>query len=202
MTGGAGPSSSGPSTPVGANAACAACKYQRRKCASDCPLAPYFPPDQPKRFLNVHRLFGVSSILRILRQVDVDKREDTVKSIVYEADTREKDPVHGCLGIIHLLQNQVNKLKDELAIARDQLYLLEQQHASSILHHSFGHQHPGSQANYHYHLQSQQYNPNTSHQAGGHGSFQGIFHDVVPGQLMSYQDSRASSQVVYHDHGR
>lgn len=194
MTGGAGPSA-GPSPP-GANAACAACKYQRRKCAADCPLAPYFPPDQPKRFLNVHRLFGVSSILRLLRQVDPDKREDTVKSIVYEADTRETDPVHGCLGIIHLLQNQINKLKDELSIARDQLYLLEQQHASSILQQSYGHHHPGSQANYHYHHLQSQYNASTSHQ-GGHGSF----HDAVPGQIMTYQDSRAS-HAAYHDHAR
>lgn len=195
MTGGAGPSSSGP-PPVGANAACAACKYQRRKCAADCPLAPYFPPDQPKRFLNVHRLFGVSSILRILRQVDPDKREDTVKSIVYEADTREKDPVHGCLGIIHLLQSQVNKLKDELLVARDHLYLLEQQHATSILQQSYGHPHPGGQANYHYHHIPSQYNASTSHQ-GGHGNF----HDPVPGHLMTYQDSRAS-HGAYHDHAR
>jgi len=194
MTGGAGPSSG--LSQVGANAACAACKYQRRKCAADCPLAPYFPPDHPKRFLNVHRLFGVSSILRILRQVDPDKREDTVKSIVYEADTREKDPVHGCLGIIHLLQNQVNKLKDELALARDQLYLMEQQHASSILHQTYGHQHPGSQANYHYHHLQSPYSASTSHQ-GGHGSF----HDPVPGHLMTYQDSRAS-HAAYHDHAR
>jgi len=95
-------------------------------------LSPYFPPDQPKRFQNVHRLFGVSNILRILKHVDPSKREDTVKSIAYEADTREKDPVHGCLGVITILQNQVSKLKDELAVARDQLYLL--QHQTSLLH--------------------------------------------------------------------
>lgn len=112
----------------GTSTACAACKYQRRKCTPDCPLSPYFPPDQPKRFQNVHKLFGVSNILRILKHVDPSKREDTVKSIAYEADTREKDPVHGCLGVITILQNQVSKLKDELAVAREQLYLLQQQH--------------------------------------------------------------------------
>lgn len=112
----------------GTNTACAACKYQRRKCTPDCPLSPYFPPDQPKRFQNVHKLFGVSNILRILKHVDPSKREDTVKSIAYEADTREKDPVHGCLGVITILQNQVSKLKEELAMAREQLYLLQQQH--------------------------------------------------------------------------
>jgi hypothetical protein len=114
------------------NTACAACKYQRRKCTADCPLSPYFPPDQPKRFQNVHKLFGVSNILRILKHVDPSKREDAVKSIAYEADTREKDPVHGCLGVITILQNQVSKLKDELAVARDQLYLLQHHHHHNL----------------------------------------------------------------------
>jgi hypothetical protein len=89
-------------------------------------LSPYFPADQPKRFANVHKLFGVSNTLRILKHVDPSQREDTVKSIAYEADTREKDPVHGCLGVIIMLQNQVSKLKDELAMAREQLYMLQQ----------------------------------------------------------------------------
>ncbi|KAH9570631.1 hypothetical protein CY35_02G050400 [Sphagnum magellanicum] len=110
--------------------ACAACKYQRRKCMPDCPLSPYFPADQPRRFANVHKLFGVSNTLRILKHVDPSKREDTVKSIAYEADMRDKDPVHGCLGVIAMLQNQVLNLKDELAIAHEQLYLLQQQQQS------------------------------------------------------------------------
>jgi len=77
----------------------------------------------------VHKLFGVSNILRILKHVEPSKREDTVKSIAYEADTREKDPVHGCLGVITVLQNQVAKLKEELQAAREQLYLIEHQQA-------------------------------------------------------------------------
>ncbi|MCO5581689.1 hypothetical protein L7F22_035578 [Adiantum nelumboides] len=69
------------------------------------PLAPYFPPDQPKQFLNVHRLFGVSNILRILRQVSPPLKADAIKSIVYEADAWERDHVQGCLGLISFLQN-------------------------------------------------------------------------------------------------
>eukprot|EP00250_Pteridium_aquilinum_P002817 c13043_g1_i1 orf=1-810(-) len=105
--------------------ACAACKYQRRKCSPDCPLAPYFPPDQPKQFLNVHRLFGVSNVLRILRQVDPAMKADTIKSIVYEADAWERDPVHGCLGLISILQSQVEALKSEVDRARNEILLIE-----------------------------------------------------------------------------
>ncbi|XP_057812862.2 LOB domain-containing protein 27 isoform X2 [Cryptomeria japonica] len=111
----------------GTGQACAACKYQRRKCSPDCPLAPYFPPDQPKQFLNVHKLFGVSNILRILRQVNDTQKSDAMKSIIYQANAREKDPVHGCFGIIVLLHAQVERLKEELEIVRSQLMVCEQQ---------------------------------------------------------------------------
>lgn len=107
--------------------ACAACKYQRRKCSPECPLAPYFPPDQPKQFLNVHRLYGVSNTLRILKQVDPSKKNDAMKSIVYEADAWEKDPVHGCFGVISFLQSQVEMLREELQFVRNQLHILQQQ---------------------------------------------------------------------------
>ncbi|XP_057812856.1 protein ASYMMETRIC LEAVES 2 isoform X1 [Cryptomeria japonica] len=111
----------------GTGQACAACKYQRRKCSPDCPLAPYFPPDQPKQFLNVHKLFGVSNILRILRQLDDTQRSDAMKSIIYQANAREKDPVHGCFGIIVMLQAQVERLKEEIEIVRSQMMVMEQQ---------------------------------------------------------------------------
>ncbi|KAH7299179.1 hypothetical protein KP509_25G076300 [Ceratopteris richardii] len=101
--------------------ACAACKFQRRKCHPECPLAPYFPPDQPRQFMNVHKLYGVSNTLRILKQVDPSKRHDAMKSILYEADARDRDPVHGCYGIITLLQTQAEILREELEYVRLQL---------------------------------------------------------------------------------
>ncbi|KAH6558758.1 hypothetical protein KP509_1Z047200 [Ceratopteris richardii] len=107
--------------------ACAACKFQRRKCSPDCPLAPYFPAEQPKQFLNVHKLYGVSNTLRILKQVDPLKRNDAMKSILYEANARDRDPVHGCFGIIVFLQNQADMLREELAYVRAQIHVLEQQ---------------------------------------------------------------------------
>ncbi|KAI5077773.1 hypothetical protein GOP47_0007597 [Adiantum capillus-veneris] len=107
--------------------ACAACKFQRRKCLPDCPLAPYFPADQPKQFLNVHKLYGVSNTLRILKQVDPSKREDAMKSILYEAAAWDRDPVHGCYGIITLLQAQAEMLREELDYVRTQLRIHQQQ---------------------------------------------------------------------------
>jgi len=48
---------------------CAACKNQRRKCAQDCVLAPYFPATDPQRYACVQRVFGASNVARML-QVD------------------------------------------------------------------------------------------------------------------------------------
>ncbi|KAJ9701997.1 hypothetical protein PVL29_003973 [Vitis rotundifolia] len=49
--------------------ACAACKYQRRKCKPDCPLAPFFPSHDKERFRNVHRLFGVANVTKTLQEI-------------------------------------------------------------------------------------------------------------------------------------
>ncbi|KAL4184792.1 hypothetical protein AMTRI_Chr10g2870 [Amborella trichopoda] len=47
------------------NPACASCRYQRRKCTSDSPMAPFFPPDSMSDFLNIQRLFGVNNVIKL-----------------------------------------------------------------------------------------------------------------------------------------
>ncbi|CAK9867460.1 unnamed protein product [Sphagnum jensenii] len=100
---------------------CAACKFLRRKCTSECVFAPYFPPDQPQKFANVHKIFGASNISKLLNELSPHQREDAVNSLAYEADARVKDPVYGCVGAISLLQRQVAQLQNELAIAHSDL---------------------------------------------------------------------------------
>lgn len=46
---------------------CAACKYLRRRCAPGCVLAPYFPASQPRRYADVHAVFGTSNVTRVLQ---------------------------------------------------------------------------------------------------------------------------------------
>ncbi|KAL2499991.1 LOB domain-containing protein [Abeliophyllum distichum] len=112
----------------GTSPACAACKYQRRKCLSDCPLAPYFPANQSKIFQNVHRLFGVSNITKILGNLETkDQKEDAMKSIIYESDMRERFPVHGCSYIICQLRLQLQHAIDELRYVYAQLEIYRQQ---------------------------------------------------------------------------
>lgn len=100
---------------------CAACKHQRHKCKAGCILAPYFPPDQPRRFRNALRLFGVKNILRILKEAGPEKRDDCMGTIIYESDARADRPVHGCRGIIGELNDRLSLEATELATVRQLL---------------------------------------------------------------------------------
>lgn len=51
---------------------CAACKLLRRKCAAgDCVFAPHFPPHDPSKFANVHKVFGASNVNKMLQVRDL-----------------------------------------------------------------------------------------------------------------------------------
>ncbi|KAL2234799.1 UNVERIFIED_CONTAM: LOB domain-containing protein 22 [Sesamum indicum] len=108
---------------VSTTQACAACKYQRRKCASDCILAPYFPHDRQRQFLNAHRLFGVSNIVKIIRHLDPPARDHAMRTIIFQSEARAADPVGGCYRIIRELEQQISLVKAELEIVLHQLTL-------------------------------------------------------------------------------
>ncbi|CAN4079204.1 unnamed protein product [Withania somnifera] len=96
------------------NPPCAACKFLRRKCLPGCIFAPYFPPEEPQKFSNVHKIFGASNVSKLLNEIQPQQREDAVNSLAYEAEARMKDPVYGCVGAISVLQRQVIRLQKEL----------------------------------------------------------------------------------------
>ncbi|KAJ3708235.1 hypothetical protein LUZ61_011940 [Rhynchospora tenuis] len=100
---------------------CAACKFLRRKCQPDCVFAPYFPPDNPTKFQNVHKVFGASNVTKLLNDLQPYQREDAVNSLAYEADMRLRDPVYGCVGVISVLQHELRQLQLDLLRARAEL---------------------------------------------------------------------------------
>ncbi|XP_043692752.1 LOB domain-containing protein 1-like [Telopea speciosissima] len=100
---------------------CGACKTLRRGCVPRCVLAPYFPPNQPLKFLAVHRVFGASNVVKILQELPESQKADAVDSLVYEAVARIKDPVHGCAGEVCRLQKLVRQLQMQLATAQAQV---------------------------------------------------------------------------------
>ncbi|KAF7033355.1 hypothetical protein CFC21_044462 [Triticum aestivum] len=114
------------------NQACAACKYQRRKCNPDCPLAPYFPADQQRRFLNAHRLFGVSNILKTLRRLKPELCDSAMQTLIYQAEMRAMDPVGGCCRMIIDLEHTSELLSAELAALQQHLDMCRQAAASGV----------------------------------------------------------------------
>ncbi|XP_040985680.1 LOB domain-containing protein 25-like [Juglans microcarpa x Juglans regia] len=103
------------------NSPCAACKFLRRKCMPGCIFAPYFPPEEPQKFANVHKIFGASNVTKLLNELLPHQREDAVNSLAYEAEARVRDPVYGCVGAISFLQRQVQRLQKELEEANADL---------------------------------------------------------------------------------
>ncbi|KAJ0692461.1 putative transcription factor AS2-LOB family [Helianthus annuus] len=103
------------------NSPCAACKFLRRKCTQECVFAPYFPPDQPQKFANVHKVFGASNVSKILNELNTTQREDAVNSLAYEADARLRDPVYGCVGLISVLQHRLKQVQKDLHEAKIEL---------------------------------------------------------------------------------
>ncbi|XP_057975535.1 LOB domain-containing protein 36 [Malania oleifera] len=100
---------------------CAACKFLRRKCTQECVFAPYFPPDNPQKFANVHKVFGASNVSKLLNELSASQREDAVNSLAYEAEFRLRDPVYGCVGLISILQQKLKDVQADLLNAKKEL---------------------------------------------------------------------------------
>ncbi|XVF15605.1 hypothetical protein REPUB_Repub09cG0168700 [Reevesia pubescens] len=103
------------------NSPCAACKFLRRKCTQECVFAPYFPPDNPLKFSNVHKVFGASNVAKLLNELNPAQREDAVNSLAYEAEARLRDPVYGCVGLISILQHRLKQMQHDLSNAKKEL---------------------------------------------------------------------------------
>lgn len=100
------PSSSG--VGGGGSGPCGACKFLRRKCVAGCIFAPYFDSEQgAAHFAAVHKVFGASNVSKLLNHVPEHKRPDAVVCICFEAQSRLRDPVYGCVSHIVSLQQQV-----------------------------------------------------------------------------------------------
>ncbi|XP_047334101.1 LOB domain-containing protein 16-like [Impatiens glandulifera] len=113
---------------------CGACKFLRRKCASDCVFAPYFCSDQgPARFAAIHKVFGASNVSKLLMRVPPAERYETVVTIAYEAQARIQDPVYGCVGHVFALQQQVAYLQAQIMQFKAQmLQNIENNHDQQI----------------------------------------------------------------------
>ncbi|GJN04027.1 hypothetical protein PR202_ga21536 [Eleusine coracana subsp. coracana] len=107
---------------LGSSRRCAACKYLRRRCdPGGCVLAPYFPASRPRRYADVHAVFGTSNVTRLLQGLPVQERGRAADAMAAEAQWRVRDPVYGSAGIIDRLQQQISAAQRDLATTRAEL---------------------------------------------------------------------------------
>ncbi|GLT75443.1 hypothetical protein SLA2020_471680 [Shorea laevis] len=100
---------------TGLGSSCGACKFLRRKCASECVFAPYFCYDEAAdHFAAVHKVFGASNVSKLLLHLPIHNRRDAALTVAYEALARMRDPIYGCVAHIFALQQQVAHLQEEI----------------------------------------------------------------------------------------
>ncbi|URE15303.1 hypothetical protein MUK42_10394 [Musa troglodytarum] len=102
-------------------ASCAACRFMRRRCQPECVFASGFPASNMVRFELVHRVFGASIVQRLLAQLRPEQRPEAADSLVYEADARVRDPIHGCVRYMHQLQDEWQQIQRQLHDAKKEL---------------------------------------------------------------------------------
>ncbi|CAF1909879.1 hypothetical protein Bca4012_050156 [Brassica carinata] len=100
--------------------ACAACKYQRKKCTEHCILARYFPQEKQNQFLNAHKLFGVSNITKFIKGVEECQRDIAMNNLIFHANARARDPVWGVCKIMLDLKHQIACTQAELNLVHHQ----------------------------------------------------------------------------------
>ena len=65
----------------------------------------------------------------------MQQRGDAVSSMVYEANARVRDPVYGCVGAISSLQQQINVLQTQLALAQAEVVHLKVRQNACLSNH-------------------------------------------------------------------
>ncbi|KAB2618364.1 LOB domain-containing protein 22-like [Pyrus ussuriensis x Pyrus communis] len=94
--------------------ACAACKYQRRKCNQTCELAAYFPASRFVEFVNAQHMFGMSNIEKIIATVEPDQRPAAAVTILFEGNIWRNNPSVGCLVVTRFVLERVDFYEKEL----------------------------------------------------------------------------------------
>ncbi|CBI31503.3 unnamed protein product, partial [Vitis vinifera] len=79
------------------------------------------------KFINAHKIYGASNIVKCLQELPESKRADAVSSMVYEANARIRDPVYGCAGAISHLLKRLNDVQAELAMTQAEILIMQSQ---------------------------------------------------------------------------
>ncbi|KAL0330703.1 UNVERIFIED_CONTAM: LOB domain-containing protein 6 [Sesamum angustifolium] len=105
----------------GPNDACLLCKLQNRICPPSCSMSLLFGEDKKGEVLNVHRLFRGGYIVKTLETVPHHQRQDAIRSLIFEANMREADPVGGCHCLIRAMERRLHFCCSQLELVLKKL---------------------------------------------------------------------------------
>ncbi|EOA25215.1 hypothetical protein CARUB_v10018528mg, partial [Capsella rubella] len=97
-------------------------------CIEECVFAPYLPGNKPEKYATLSKVFNMSNIAKIVMSIEPSQKQACVDSFCFEAETRIRDPVMGCVGVIRKLERQLQDLKLKLKIAKKELAALQEIH--------------------------------------------------------------------------
>ncbi|KAL0370387.1 UNVERIFIED_CONTAM: LOB domain-containing protein 4 [Sesamum angustifolium] len=90
------------------------------------------PPKSPTSSPVFIRSLVLAMSTRCSRNCPEHQRGDAVSSMVYEANARVRDPVYGCVGAISSLQQQIDMLQTQLALAQAEVVHMRMRQFSSM----------------------------------------------------------------------
>ncbi|BAT89757.1 hypothetical protein VIGAN_06080600 [Vigna angularis var. angularis] len=94
-------------------------------------------------FENACRLFGLANLLRLMRCAEPSQRQVMANSILTEANMYGNDPIHGALGHVLNLNNQIQSVQRELDFVNTMLAQCSLQSTSHVDDVVAGSSHPG-----------------------------------------------------------
>ncbi|XP_010545485.1 PREDICTED: LOB domain-containing protein 13-like [Tarenaya hassleriana] len=101
---------------------CAVCRQQRRRCDVTCPYAPFFPPHCFADYQKARKLFGTSTIMRMMGEVGAPElKRALADSLLAEGRARAEDPVMGGFGIVRMLRWQIQFYQTHLEQTRREI---------------------------------------------------------------------------------
>ncbi|MCL7034311.1 hypothetical protein MKW94_014683 [Papaver nudicaule] len=99
---------------------CVACKSRKIKCSTECPLAPIFTPDRSEDFEAVARVFSAHKFIKLIKEAEPHQQVLAADSLVKEAKARIADPVCGLTGTMYKLSCQLEDLRSELVLTKQE----------------------------------------------------------------------------------
>lgn len=112
--------------------ACVLCRYQHKRHDASCQFGQYFPSNRASDFENACRLFGLANLLRLMRCAEPSQRQVMANSILTEASMFGNDPIHGALGQVLTLNNQIQSAERELDFVNTMLAQCSLQSTSNV----------------------------------------------------------------------